>query len=163
MFDASIDPDSQDPTAARAKEPNVSHSRRCERLRSDSEFKQVRTEGRSWSSPLLVLQAAPNRAGTVRFGIIASKRLGKAVQRNRARRLVREAVRRLCHRLRRGWDLVIVARTGLVEASLEAVSLALEDLFSRAGLFDGPPVANESSAGGFPFPASLTSVDRTRR
>lgn len=137
--------------------------RRCGRLRSSSEFSRVRSEGRSWSTPLLVLQAAPNQGVAARVGIIVSKRVGKAVRRNRVRRLLREAVRRLCQRIRGGWDLVIIARSGMAEATLIKVTASLEDVLRRAGLFDGPPVATESSAGGFPFPGGTSAVDRTSR
>ncbi len=128
-----------------------SHSRRCDRLRSSADFSRVRTEGRSWSSPLLVIQAAPNRLDTIRIGVIVSKRLGKAVRRNRIRRLIREAARVLCQRLRGGWDLVIIARSRMAEATFAEVQAALEEVLTRARLLDGPPVATESPTGGFPF------------
>jgi ribonuclease P protein component len=121
--------------------------RKCGRLRRDAEFERVRAEGGSWSSPLMVLRAAPAPEG-IRFGTIASKRLGKAVRRNRVRRLVREAIRRVCDRLRPGWDLVIVARSQMVAASADQVQSALEELASRAGLIVGPP-EDQTSAGGF--------------
>jgi len=120
-------------------------------LRKSNEFRRVRTEGRSWSSPLLVVQAARNQLETVRVGIIVSKRLGNAVRRNRVRRVIRETLRALCHRLRAGWDLVIIARSPILEARYVEVFTALEDVLNRAALLDGPPVASESPAGGFPF------------
>jgi len=144
-------------------EPRERQSRRCGRLRSKADFNRVRSEGRSWSSQLFVLQAAPNRLGTIRVGIVASKRLGKAVRRNRVRRLVREAMRALCGRLSSGWDLVIIARSRTVGASLAEIQEALEDVLKRAGLFDGPPVANESPTGGFPFPSADSQLDRIDR
>src|SRR5579884_2880813 len=125
--------------------------RRCGRLRSSKDFDRVRTEGRSWPARLLLIQTAPNPNGEIRVGVVASKRLGHAVRRNRVRRLIREAIRKLCAHLRSGWDVVIVARSGMVGASFQAVLAALEDGLRRAGIFDGPPVATVSSAGGFPF------------
>ncbi len=120
-------------------------------MRSSADFSRVRTEGRSWSTPLLVVQAAANRRDTVRVGVVVSKRLGKAVRRNRIRRLIREAVRVLCRRLRSGWDLVIIARSRMTEARFAEVQAALEEALTRAGLLLGPPVATESPTGGFPF------------
>lgn len=124
---------------------------RCERLRQSADFERVRAKGRTCPAGRLLLQVAPNQLSHVRFGVITSKRLGKAVRRNRVRRLVREAIRTLCPRIFGGYDLVIVARSTIVDASLGEVKQALEGVLSRAGILDGPPVATASSAGGFPF------------
>jgi ribonuclease P protein component len=99
---------------------------------------------------MLVLRAAPGPGSEIRFGTVTSKRLGKAVRRNRARRLVREAMRQVCSRLRPGWDLVFVVRSGAVGASAGEVQADLELLARRAGLLEGPP-EDEVSAGGFTF------------
>jgi len=140
----------------RSKEAGKHPIRRCGRLRRSKDFDRVRAQGRSWSAGILLVQAAPNLIGEIRIGMITSKRLGNAVQRNRVRRLIREAIRALCTHLLTGWDIVIVARSGMVGASYRAVLAALEDGLRRAGICDGPPVANVSSAGGFPF------VDRSQ-
>lgn len=140
----------------------VAGARRCGRLRDSSEFGRVRAAGRSWTSPLLVLQAAPGETEAIRVGFVVSKRIGKAVRRNRVRRLLREAMRRVCSRVRCGWDLVIVARSRIVGEALDVVQVALEDVLKRAGLLDGPPVATESPTGGFPFAGEQPS-DRTTR
>lgn len=119
-------------------------------MRRDAEFERVRAVGQSWSSSLLVVRAAPSPGATVRFGTIASKRLGKAVRRNRMRRLIREAIWRVCPRLKPGWDIVIVARSKLVDASSRQVQVALEELVSRAGLVEGPP-DDQATTGGSLF------------
>lgn len=150
------------PVAGRAEEHEPVYPRRYERLRTKAEFARVRAEGRSWSSRLLVLQAVPNESGRLRAGIIVSKRLGKAVRRNRVRRQVREAIRSLRPRLRGGWDLVIIARPAAVGASFADVQLALEEVLRRAGILDGPPVASESPAGGLPLRVDPTDADQDR-
>ncbi|HUX85885.1 MAG TPA: ribonuclease P protein component [Chloroflexota bacterium] len=142
-----------EPSEEAGKDPN----RRCGRLRNSKDFDRVRAQGRSWSVGMLLIQAAPNLTGEIRIGMVASKRLGNAVRRNRVRRLIREAIRALCSQIRPGWDIVVVARSGMVGATYQAVLATLEDGLRRAGIFDGPPVANVSSAGGFPF------VDRSQR
>jgi ribonuclease P protein component len=99
---------------------------------------------------MLLMRAAPGPASEIRFGTVTSKRLGKAVRRNRARRLVRQAMRQVCSRLRPGWDLVFVVRSGALGASAGAVQADLELLARRAGLLEGPPEDNQST-GGFAF------------
>jgi len=61
--------------------------------------------------------------------------VGGAVQRNRARRLLREAARHLYPHLEPGWDLVLVARATLNAASEPQVEAALRALLQRSGLW----------------------------
>jgi ribonuclease P protein component len=99
---------------------------------------------------MLVLRATHGGSNRIRFGMVTSKRLGKAVRRNRARRLVREAMWRMCSRLRPGTDLVFVARSGILGATAQQVHLELENLARRAGLIEGPP-EDRASTGGSTF------------
>ncbi|MBN2007571.1 MAG: ribonuclease P protein component [Anaerolineae bacterium] len=105
------------------------------RLRRPEEFKQVWSKGRSWAHPLLILWALPNDLGRVRVGITASRKVGKAVARNRARRLLREAARQLYHHIASGWDVVLVARAPLLEVKAPDVMQALESLLRRSQLW----------------------------
>ncbi len=52
-------------------------------------------------------------AEAVRIGLIASKKIGGAVQRNRTRRLMRESMRHLAPQLEAGWDIVVIARPAM--------------------------------------------------
>ena len=81
-----------------------------ETLKNSAQFERVRREGRTWGAAMLVLNAARNGEETVRCGFITGKKVGKAVQRNRARRLIREAVRKRLPDIAPGWDLVWIAR-----------------------------------------------------
>ncbi|MCL5264869.1 MAG: ribonuclease P protein component [Chloroflexi bacterium] len=104
------------------------------RLRKEVEFKQVRGKGRSWAHPLIVLYALPNSLSVTRVGFSVSKRIGKAVRRNRARRLIREAVRLRHSDVKQGWDLLFIARKPIVDADFEQVRAAVDHLLRRAGL-----------------------------
>ena len=69
------------------------------------------------------------------MGLTASRKVGNAVTRNRARRLLREAARHLYPHISDGWDLVLVARSSLATAHAQHVQQALETLLRRADLW----------------------------
>lgn len=105
------------------------------RLRRPQEFQQVWNGGRSWAHPLFILRAAPHPGMPLRIGITASRKVGNAVARNRARRLLREAARHLYPALIQGWDVVLIARSPLLRAKMPEVLTALEQRFRSAGLW----------------------------
>ena len=105
------------------------------RLRTEREFHQVRQEGRCWTHRLLVVCALPNNRGQTRVGVVAGRKIGKAVVRNRIKRLLREAVRPLCDLAVPGWDVVFIARAGIVQADWVAIQQAVAGLFNMAQLF----------------------------
>ena len=83
---------------------------------------------------MLVLCALPNDLEHSRFGFSASHWVGKAVIRNRAKRLMREATRLRLGEIKEGWDLVFIARHPVREANFKQVDQAVEQLLRRAGL-----------------------------
>ncbi len=105
------------------------------RLRRPDEFRRVWSAGRSWAHALFVLWALPNDLDHVRVGITASRKIGNAVARNRARRLLREATRHLYPHIAAGWDLVLVARPALVTVKEPQVESALQAMLTLAGLW----------------------------
>lgn len=105
------------------------------RLRRSADVKRVYDEGKSWAHPLLVLIVRPNELGFSRVGVTASRKVGGAVERNRVKRLLREAARRLYPEFEtRGWDVMLIARPRLVEVNEAEVERALLSLLDRAGL-----------------------------
>jgi len=107
------------------------------RLTKDQQFKLVRSRGRSWALPLLVLYALPNELEVARVGISVSRRVGGAVERNRAKRVIREALRTLHPQIQQGWDLLLIARSPVSTASFAEVSSAAAQLLRRARLVGG--------------------------
>ncbi len=104
------------------------------RLRRSADFQRTRREGKAWTDQLMVLCALPNDLTYSRFGFAASKRIGKAVDRNRARRRMREAVRLCRVTLAEGWDMVFVARPPIVRAPYAEIVRAIQKLLSQANL-----------------------------
>lgn len=116
--------------------------KRAYRLRKTEQFQRARRSGRSWSSSLVALNAIGNNRRTTRCGFVAGKRIGKAVDRNRARRRLREVVRLAYGQIAAGWDLVFVIRSPAV-ATVGFIELqaSIEQLLRRAGLWREPPRA----------------------
>lgn len=104
------------------------------RLRSPIEFKRVRREGKSYAHPLIVLIAEPNQLDHSRIGVTASRALGNAVQRNRAKRRLRAVAREILPDLPAGWDVILLARQGLNQVGFHTLRAALQNLLRRAGL-----------------------------
>lgn len=104
------------------------------RLRHTSQIQQVRQHGQARRHPLAVLIFYPNELRFSRFAFSASQQVGKAVQRNRARRLLREVVRQQMPAIQLGWDCLWIARRETAMASFTEVELAVLQLLARAHL-----------------------------
>ena len=68
----------------------------------------------------------------LKVGVAAGRTVGTAVYRNRAKRLLREAIRPLLPTITPGLDLILIARPGLTSATLEETRQALLNLLQRA-------------------------------
>jgi len=106
-----------------------------QRLKDGEAFQQVYLVGQAWATPLLVLRAAPNQLPHSRVGYSTSKRLGKAVVRNRLKRLLREAVHAHAAHIAYGWDIVLIAREPSREATLLQLSAAVAQLLKQSKLY----------------------------
>lgn len=120
--------------------------KRTYRLRDRRRFQEVRKRGRCWVHPLCVLCVLPNRLPYSRFGFSVSRRIGKAVARNRAKRRLREIVRQRQNNIRPGYDMVFIARRPIVDASHQALVAAVEGLLREAALWVKPDPATSPTA-----------------
>lgn len=114
-------------------------------LRRRADFLRVAAARRKWAAPGLVLQVAPvpEEAGipdsAIRVGYTASRKVGGAVVRNRARRRLREAVRRVVPaHARPGCDYVVIARGTTPERPFSALVEDLETALKRCKAWRGP-------------------------
>ena len=104
------------------------------RLRQPVVLQQLRRQGQRWSHPLAVLIVQPNDQELSRFAFSANRRVGKAVARNRAKRLLRESVRRYVADIQPGRDYLFLAREATAKASYDEVEAAVLQLLKRARL-----------------------------
>lgn len=80
-------------------------------LKQNCDFRRAYGKGKSFQSPALVSYVLKNRAGICRVGITTSKKIGCAVERNRARRVIRVAYSNLESKISGNYDIVFVARS----------------------------------------------------
>jgi ribonuclease P protein component len=116
---------------------------RAERLRSGGQFRRVFQKGLRLEGAFFSLVAAPNNCGHDRLGLAASRKVGNAVERNRAKRRLRECFRRWKRGQGPALDLVLVAKKDLGSGSPEEVEREyrqrLQRLEKRAARLGGPP------------------------
>ena len=122
------DPHVQADAAARPPRLRLGPQRR---VRSSTDFRRILDHGRRVNDGVLTVWARPNELGYSRLGLTVSKQHGGAVQRNRLKRLVREAFRLRYAELPVGYDIVCSPRRG-VRLTLVACREALVRLAARA-------------------------------
>jgi ribonuclease P protein component len=87
---------------------------RSRRLKHQGDFAKARSQGQRWVSGCLIANVRPRAEGGIsRVGVVTSKKIGNAVQRSRARRLLRETFRLHQHELEGAVDVVLVARLSI--------------------------------------------------
>ena len=104
-------------------------------LKENKDFRRLYHRGKSYVSPVLVTYVMKNRKAGLRIGFTTSKKIGIAVQRNRSRRIMREAFRLIAPELNTGYDFVFVARGKTPFVKCEAVKRAMTKQLKEAGVF----------------------------
>ncbi len=106
------------------------------RLTRSTDFKRVRRFGKSYAHPLVVLVALPNELEKTRLAVSAGRSIGGAVERNRAKRLLREAIRPNLYSIAHGWDCLFLARRPILSAPYPVITSAVTTLLHQAHLWN---------------------------
>ncbi len=100
-------------------------------FKQNYEFKTVYGRGKSFLFPALVVYIKNNKQNKIRIGITASKKIGCAVKRNRAKRVITAAFREILPQINIGLDIVFVARARTTSCKMQEVKAYMQKAFSK--------------------------------
>jgi ribonuclease P protein component len=103
-------------------------------LTKRAQYLTVYKSGKAWVDKLIVVKVLPNELDFSRYGFSVSKEVGKAVVRNRVRRLLKEIAR--LTNVKPGLDVVFIARPNAATADYHQLKKSMEKLLLRAQLVD---------------------------
>jgi ribonuclease P protein component len=101
-------------------------------LKNRNDFKHVYEKGITGLDKFLVIRAVENNLDISRFGFSVNKKLGRAVTRNRIKRLLKESTRSL--KIKNGLDIIYIARTDSARADFRQIRSSSENILGRLGL-----------------------------
>ena len=110
--------------------------KRCFRLTRSTDIKRVRRSGKSYAHPLVVLYVLKSDGPETKVGVSAGLAVGNAVKRNRAKRLLRAAMKELLPLTDSGCELLLIGRSPLAMANVHQTRDALMNVLKRAGLLN---------------------------
>lgn len=109
-----------------------------EKLKLNKDFRRIYGRGKSFVHPALVTYIVSNRRGVIRYGITTGKKVGSAVMRNRARRVIEAAVRECLPRIGcEGADIVFVARSRTPFVKSTEIASVIMKHFKAGGIITG--------------------------
>ena len=108
--------------------------KRSDSLKRKKEFRYTYRAGKSFACKLCALVYAKNRTDSVKIGFSVSKKIGNSVMRNRVKRRMREAVTPLLPQIGKGFNVIFIARSAIVDAPFADLSTSMQQLLIRAGL-----------------------------
>ncbi|MCY4403741.1 MAG: ribonuclease P protein component [Candidatus Poribacteria bacterium] len=112
----------------------MSYQLHPERLKKPWEFQRAYKKGKKYWNTHFVIYVYHTQLKQPRLGITVSKKVGKSVQRNRVKRLIRESFRVLKYHLLPHHDIVVVGRSAACGLTMQEVRDSLHKLFLRASI-----------------------------
>lgn len=114
-------------------------------LAKNKQFREVYARGRSVAEKLLVLYFMPNGQQFTRFGFCVGKKIGKAVYRNRVKRILREICRVNSRLIKEGLDCIIIARPRIIGETYHGIEKSFLKLTEKAKLVRKEMTVSEDS------------------
>lgn len=105
-------------------------------VKQNYEFRRAYNRGKSFVSPYLVTYCFKKKYGGIKIGITSGKKIGKAVARNRARRVIREAFRTMYPEAKGNWDIIFVARTATAYKKSTDIAVVMRKQLKEAGVLN---------------------------
>ena len=104
------------------------------KLKLNKEFRRIYGRGKSLVTPAFVAYAFKGRTDNIRLGITVTKKIGGAVERNRAKRVLTAAFNEVAGQICSGWEFVLVARARILKVKSQDVATALRDFLVEEGI-----------------------------
>ena len=109
---------------------------RTQGLKKDSDFRKVYKHGKSFANRYLVMYILNNKSENSRIGISVSKKVGKAIIRNKVRRRIKEAyIVNIDENVKYGYDIVFIARVAIKDAEYKDIEKSMKHLVKKAEMF----------------------------
>lgn len=109
---------------------------RKQRLVREADFRRVYQKGATAFSPSIILKAVPNGLPESRFGIVVSLKVSKkAVDRNRIKRQIGEAIRLILAKIKTGRDILLIVKKGQNIDNYDEINYNIEQLFRKTKLY----------------------------
>lgn len=105
-----------------------------QRLKHTRLYAEAYSQQHSWVGRFMVLWLREGEGAALRLGVVSSRRVGGAVERNRARRLLRELYRQLYPRLRGRHDVILIARQRILKGAWPELLAEMQSLLKKSGL-----------------------------
>ncbi|MBQ5399070.1 MAG: ribonuclease P protein component [Ruminococcus sp.] len=105
-------------------------------IKDNRDFQRLYKRGKSFVGPTVVTYVIKNNKNNIRYGITTGKKIGNAVRRSRARRVIRAAFREIAPEIKGGCDIVFVARGKTPYVKSTVVKKEMYRHFSQAGLIE---------------------------
>ena len=109
--------------------------KRTKGLKKDSDFRQVYKQGKSFANRQLVMYILENKSDYSRVGFSVSKKVGKAVVRNKIKRRIREAYRlNIDENVKEGLDIIFIARIASSDSDYRDIEKSINHLAKKANI-----------------------------
>ncbi len=116
-------------------------------IKENKDFSKLYRKGKSFVSPVLVTYVLKNKTNNLRYGITTGKKIGNAIKRTRARRVIRAAYYELYPQLKQGYDIVFVARGKTPYVKSQIICKAMKQHLKSAGVLKRDSCNEKNTSG----------------